>query len=196
MKLFSILFIVAVFFGMTHSAALADPVDFHLGTLDPTSCTTNPAECTLTTPLDPTFAITFSAQTCLDQVPPITGTAGMFGCFKLSNQTSLTVTSLDLSIETAPLGDQPFSCSAAGPFDDFSCTLSPDGTHYLLDFFGGTGVGPTQTVLLEETGANPADFIGTGTVNLTPEPDSLLLLSTGTIMAFLSRRKLFASRRG
>jgi hypothetical protein len=198
--------IVAGICGIPHSA-YADPIDFHMQVLDPNTCTTNPSECTIfDNPFDPGITVSFSKAVCTANNVPNPGQP--YGCFKISNQSDLTITSLDLFIPNGKdLDGQPSTCQTnlSPYFSTSSCNLTggapdtPEGTYDLLFAIGpsGTGVLPTGTVVLEEIGANPADFNGTGLVGVSPEPSSLLLLSTGAMMAglFMSKRNLFASGR-
>jgi hypothetical protein len=75
-----------------------------------------------------------------------------------------------------------------------SCGPDPiNPLDYALDFAGGAGVAPGGALIVFEQGENPADFQGgSGTVGVgvAPEPDSLLLFSTGVMMAglYMSRR--------
>lgn len=198
--------IVAGICGMPHSA-YGDPVDFHMQVLDPNTCTTNPSECTIfDNPFDPAITVSFSTAVCSANNVPDPGQP--YGCFKISNQSDLTITSLELFIPNGlDLDGQPATCdtSPSPYFSTSSCNLTPGdadtplGTYDLFFAIGpdGTGVLPSGTVVLEEIGANPADFTGTGDVGVTPEPSSLLLLSTGAMMAglFLSKRNLFAPGR-
>ena len=67
-------------------------------------------------------------------------------------------------------------CFLSGP------PTSPSST-YILDFSGGPGIAPETTFYIAEYDASPAAFQGgMGVVTLsgeTPEPSSILLLSTG-----------------
>jgi hypothetical protein len=194
-NLLRVLFILALFCGVASLARAQRGADFHAQVLDPV-CSTNPdATCTLL-PTDPgtPFTITLNALTCTDQGVtglPTDGTP--FGCFAGFNQTGFVLDSIDVSFDGALLSgvgcDTTLPEGIAGPggagpaFSLSSCTPpSPSDPDFGLSFTGGT-IGRTRTFILIETGIDPADFVGTATVGVvTPEPDSLLLLSTGAMM--------------
>ena len=192
--LLRVLFVFALTCGFA-SHARAAGVDFHAQVLDPICSTTPDATCTLL-PGDPgtSFPITLNALTCTDQGVtglPTDGTP--FGCFAGFNQTGFVLTSIDVSFDGALLPgvgcDTTLPEGIAGPagggpaFWLSSCTPpSPGDPNFELSFTGGS-IGRTRTFILIETGINPADFVGTGTVGATtPEPESLALLSTGVMM--------------
>jgi hypothetical protein len=187
-------FILALFCGVTSVARAQRGADFHAQVLDPV-CSTNPdATCTLL-PTDPgtPFNITLNALTCTDQGVtglPTDGTP--FGCFAGFNQTGFVLTSIDVSFEAALLPgagcDTTLPEGVAGPtgggpaFTLSSCTPpGPGDDDFSLSFTAGS-IGRTRTFILIETGIDPADFVGTATVGVTPEPESLALLSTGVMM--------------
>ena len=113
------------------------------------------------------------------------------------NDTFQTFTSLDLTF--GGLGGLTFDCPTSDPksiFSSSSCTSS--GGIDDLFFSGGDGLPGGQIMVIVENGVDPGLFAGTGVVGTaTPEPESLLLLSTGAIMMtaglFVNkRRRLFA----
>jgi hypothetical protein len=189
--LLRVLFILALSCGL---AGHARAVDFHATVLDPVCFTTPDATCTLL-PTDPgtPFNITLNALTCSDQHVsglPTDGTP--FGCFAGVNDTGFAITSIDVSFDGSLLSGAGCDTNvpgATGPtgggpaFSISSCIApSPGDPNFDLTFTGGS-IGRTQTFVLIETGIDPADFVGTATVGVTPEPESLLLLSTGLMMA-------------
>jgi hypothetical protein len=194
--LFRILFALALCCGC-FSHARADSTDFHMMILDPAAlCSETPSECIIEQPNVP-FTVTLAQSTCdafgLGSFVP-EGTP--YGCFLGTNATGQPITSLDLSFLTEPLGSQDASCSTGGvpgfpgAFTSQECSVGP--TVYDLSFGGGSGLPELSSFIIFETGADPADFEdGSGSVGVTPEPDSLLLFGTGVMMAglFLARQR-------
>jgi hypothetical protein len=186
------LLIFAAICGMPH-AAFGDPVDFHMGVLDPSFPILPTTDIRNTSP----FPVTFGG--CPSFIPAT-------GCFEALNDTGQTITSLTLTFanSTNPnptdpdvLNGQPADCDTTPVFVGSStvCGLNGNGVYDLL-FLGGNGLAPGTFFILYETGPNPDAFgTGSGVVGLSPEPDSLLLFSTGAMIAafFVFRRKLFVS---
>jgi hypothetical protein len=202
--LLRVLFVLALFVGFS-SHAHAAGVDFHAQVLDP-SCnsTTTPTECGIGfTDLGVPFAVSLSAAQCGSTAitPPLTGlpTDGTpFGCFLGTNDTGGPITSITLDFKNIPgvTGcDTTLEGITPGPaFTNTSCNVDPSGG-YDLSFSGGPGVADGHVFVILEEGVDPGDFSGTATVAATPEPDSLLLLSTGTMMMGLylaGRTRLFS----
>jgi hypothetical protein len=193
--LLRVLFILALFCGFT-SHARAVGVNFHVQVLDPVNiCIANPAECFIADPAAP-FAVTFNSATCALANPPIS-LPSPAGCLIVFNATFETFTSLDLTF--TGLDGLTFDCPTSDPNSVFaSSTCSSNGGIDKLSFSGGDGLPPAQVMFIVEDGVDPALFAGTGMVGTaTPEPESLLLLSTGMIMMTAGvfankRRQLFA----
>ncbi|WP_263366813.1 PEP-CTERM sorting domain-containing protein [Edaphobacter bradus] len=175
MKVFRYLFVAILALGFS-GLAKADVVDFHMGVLDP------PSQLNYSDITGNTFPVTFGA------CPDFLSDAGITGCFTGLNDTSFTFTSLNMIFTNGPgLGGQPATCDTAVPgsvFGGADCFLSPDGTHYVLDFFGGSGIAPDTFFFITETGPAP-DAFGTGeAIANVPEPGTVLLFSTGIIAMF------------
>jgi hypothetical protein len=194
--LLRVLFILALSCGFA-SHARADAVDFHVQVLDPANvCITNPAECFVADTTAP-FAVTFNSATCGLANPPIS-VPSPSGCLIVFNATFQTFTSLDLTF--GGLGALTFDCPTSDPNSIFaSATCTSNGGIDHLSFSGGDGLAPAQVMFIVENGVDPGLFEGTGTVGTatTPEPQPLLLLSTGVMLMtaglFVNKqRRLFA----
>jgi hypothetical protein len=133
------------------------------------------------------------------------------GCFAGFNDTGETFTTLTLIVPntTSPddpnddvnyLDGQPADCDVSAPtslFTGADCSLSPDGTHYILHFWGEPGITPPTGIeaffYLAETGPDPSAFQGvTAALGNTPEPGSIWMLSTGAALlgfALFRRRR-------
>jgi hypothetical protein len=196
--LLRVLFVLALFCGAT-SHARAAGVDFHVQVLDPVCTVSSPIVCTVVDPSVP-FPVTFTTNTCslfFGSPAPSTN-----GCFEVINASTESFTSLDITL--TGFGSATFDCPTTGTSPASIFTNSNCGPGEDLSFFGGPGLSPTRTlaVVIQITDQGVADgltigeFAGTATVNPTPEPDSLLLLSTGAMMMaaglFMKRQRGFA----
>ena len=201
MKVLRYLFAVVLVCGLA-GFAKADTADFEQGVLDPPPMHVTPIFGT------GPFSITFGA--CPSGF-------NFDGCFEGQNDSGLTFKSLELTYPNTPaLGGQPVSCNTAlvgSIFTNSICSLSPDGTTYSLDFFGGPGLPSCKpdgdwddddddrddgsgacTFLIVENGVDPSSFpTGTGVFSTTapvPEPGTVALLSTGmTALGFVRIRR-------
>ena len=132
--------------------------------------------------------------------------AGYAGCFTGENLTGVPITSLTINVSNlipnvgAP-GVQPAGCDSSISQTFFSaCSAQTVGNGYVLNFSGGSipsGQFLQSEFTIAEQGADPSEFgTMTAVINsvtaVTPEPDSLLLLSTGMLSgaAYLVRRRL------
>jgi hypothetical protein len=196
MKYLRILFLfgLALFCGSVASHAQG----FHATILDPT-CNTADTQCILhSTDIGVPFSVSLDAATCGDaDVTGLPSPPTPYGCFFGSNLTGGPITSFTLDFDaitgvTSCDTNIPESVSPAPAFGVTSCVVDSDGG-YALTFSGGSIIPGNGFVILEE-GVDPKSFVGTATAD-TPEPDSLLLLSTGTMMMGLylaGRTRLFA----
>jgi hypothetical protein len=204
--LLRVLFVVALFFGVTSGARAQG---FHMQVLDPGNICggVDPTGCIIIDSSAP-LTIDLNAATCkFAGVPDLPSNPNTYGCAVLLNVTGEDITSLNLTF--AGLEGLTFSCETAIPgsiFADNSCGTSGGGVDS-FSFFGG--VLPSLSwcsngiAIIYEDGADPDLFKdGTGDVNqppilFTPEPEPLLLLSTGVMMMMAGlfvkrRRQLFA----
>lgn len=188
--LFRVLFVltVALFCGSVACHAQRGGTDFHVQVLDPNVCLSDPAACIIFDASDP-INVSLNAATCHIANVPNLPSGSDFGCAILFNFTLPPEDITSLNITFSGLGDLTFDCPTTVPgsiFSQSSCGSSGPGTD-TFSFFGGSFPFLTEAVIYE-SGVSPDLFQdGTGTVNQppfvpTPEPDSILLLSTGVMM--------------
>jgi hypothetical protein len=202
MKLLRTLLTVAAVCGLTLSAQ-GDSLDFKINVLDPPPFPILPA---LDITSDAPFNVTFGG--CPQFIIGGTSPAAT-GCFLGINDTGQTITSLELTFQNttnsdpndfitvlngqAPTCDISNGASLFGQITD--CGLEND--LYDLGFAGGSGIPNATTFYIAEAGPDPSAFgTGTGTIGFAavPEPNSMLLLSTGMMVAgiLLSRRSMLS----
>lgn len=201
------LFVLALFCAGS-SLAHADSVDYRMTVLDPPAVDVcNPVgvpsgspgntNCTIFSGGD-INPLNLSQAACNGAGIGAGLTPGTYGCFVVDNESGSTIDDLVLGFDQGPLDFQPAGCDADGQngiasaLNVVSCGTDPaNPSDYLLHFGGGAGVAPGGALIVFEQGADPADFQGgSATIGITPEPDSLLLFSTGVMMAglYMSRR--------
>jgi hypothetical protein len=182
MKALYCLVLIALIFGCI-GPAKADPVDFHIKVLDPL-----PPEA----PSYPLFLISgtsfdVSFTACLSGELPSGMTAD--GCFAGKNTSGLDWTGLDMSFpDGGVLAGQPASCAPASSDNIFSatdCPINPANGSYDLGFSDGIIHNNDYFFITEDGVVPPTDF-PTGQVTastaMTPEPASMVLLSTGVLL--------------
>lgn len=180
MKSLYYLVLIALILGCT-GLAKADPVDFHIKVLDP-----DPFY-----PVDPISGTSFE----ISFTPCITGElpAGMTadGCFAGHNISGRDWTGLDISFpDGGVLTGQPASCAPANSFNIFTttdCPVNPANGSYDLGFSDGTILsGDLGYFFITEDGVVPPENFPTGMATastaMTPEPSSIVLLSTGALL--------------
>lgn len=193
MRMMRYLLVMALVCGAAGSAK-AD--DFRMVVLDPPPSSF---------PTYPIFSspFTFSFAPCaVGQLP--TGTQGSYeGCFSGVNRTGEDWTSLTLNFNnnSALTNAAPSECSLDGGGQDIfaapgtgACDLQ--GDQYVLIFSGGI-LSNNENFVIAEDGVDPSDFPDvtasfTTPSTVTPEPESVWLLSTGIAFAasFLRKRQL------
>jgi len=211
MKYLRVLFLFAMALFCGSVASHAQGFNFHSTVLDPVPVCSepNPAppggpnnDC-LIKDLNP-FNVVFSQDECtaLNNPPGVNIPDGPNdGCFLGINDTGVLITTLSLILpDTTDLNS--VSCDLAGDppgppgpiFNNPTCSET-DGVFKLM-FSGGDGIGIGAAFIIFESGAPPTDLgTGQGQLGAAPEPDSLLLLSTGVMMSGLylaKRQRLFA----
>ncbi|HUZ94331.1 MAG TPA: hypothetical protein VMU57_05400 [Edaphobacter sp.] len=186
MKALYCLVLIALIFGCI-GPAKADPVDFHIKVLDPPP----PANSLpyLLYPISGTsFNVYFTPCSPTGELPP-----GMTadGCFAGHNLSGLDWTGLDLSFPAGGvLTGQPASCAPASSGNIFTttdCPVNPANGSYDLGFSDGTIFsGDRGYFFITEDGVVPPGNFPTGEATastaMTPEPASIVLLSSGVLL--------------
>ncbi len=179
MKLFYRLALLVFLCGFTGLAG-ASPLDFKTNVLDPTATSF---------PTFPIQTLTFPVVFTGCAAGELPGNNKGDGCFAGVNRTGVDWTSIEFAFpNTSALGSQPVACNTASSetiFSGSSCGLDPTSGKYFLDFSNGV-LRNGAIFFVTEQGVDASKFPpGTATVTsyvtTTPEPTSLLLLSTGLL---------------
>jgi len=189
--LLSVLFVLALFCGLTTQAHAGT---FHVGATDPNSCSPNDTSSCFLIDSGPLTGFDFTTAGCSMSNAP----EGAF-CIALFNGTGETITSITLTILTADIPpDQTAMCDTTA---DFFGSCSTSGDNSVFSFTDGN-FKPRGTEVIyvvpdpDDTDFNPS-FLSAATVTVTetPEPDSLLLFSTGVMMAglYMAKRPLLSA---
>jgi hypothetical protein len=160
--------------------AKADAVDFHMTVLDPPP----PSDPSYPLYLITTTSFTVSFTDCIAGELPGGMTAD--GCYAGRNVSGQDWDNLQLAFMAGGvLTGQTANCAAAPSdniFSDADCPDSPENGFYTLTFTDGV-IGNGDYFFITEDGVTPATDFPTGSAQvLTPEPGSLVLLSTGILL--------------
>jgi len=197
--LLRISFALALLFGFA-SHAHAVGVNFHVQVLDPNICLFDSSVCAIIDNSEP-IDVSLNSTICqLAGVPGLPSDPSTYGCAVLFNLTPQNITSVNLTF--SGLGDLTFDCPtevSGSIFAQSSCG-SPGGGVDTFSFFDGS-LSPLGEAVIYESGVSPSLFQdGTGAVNqppitYTPEPDSLLLFSTGVMMfgLYLAKERILVA---
>ncbi len=196
MRYIRVILMLALFCALFCAVPASHAVGFHATVLDPVC--TDPTECQLhAVDLGVPFPVVLGVQACTDAgVSPLPD--GPFGCFVGTNLTGSNITSftLDFLAITGVTGCDTDITDISPPvaFSVSHCAGDGDGG-FLLTFTGGSII-PGHSLIVLEEGVSPDLFVGSATADPVPEPDSLLLLSTGVMMtgmylSFTRRQRLF-----
>ena len=213
MKSFCCFVAIAVCLGLA-GVAHASSIDFAANILDPLSGGVPE--------FSNTFSFSFVACSTFSNLP--SGVSGSWGCFEGMNATGVdaddcdrdrdscvpdaddaghgqTWTSLTLTFlnPSAVFSGQSADCTLDESQQIFAtqggnCGSTNNGTTWTLDFSGGS-IKPGDSFFIVENGVSPGSFpLVTAEVNAVPEPDSALLLATGTgmfgLLLYAERRRL------
>jgi len=158
----------------------ATPVDFHMRVLDPPP------------PTDPSYPLYLIQSTSFDVsftgcVPgELPGSNTAVGCFAGRNISGQDWNNLQLTFPNiGPLVGQTANCDPGISDDIYSnadCAASPDDSLFTLLYSDGV-IPNGGYFFITEDGVDPAtDFPQGRATVLTPEPGSILLLSTGVLL--------------
>jgi len=196
--LLRVMFVLALVLGFSSHARASD---FHVQVLDPNVCISNPSVCLILNASDP-IDISLNASTCQLAGVPNLPTSGTYGCAVLFNLTLPPENITSINLTFSGLGDLTFDCpttTAGSIFAQGSCGSSGNGVDSFS--FSDGSLPFLGEAVIYESGVSPDLFQdGTASVNqppitFTPEPDSLLLLSTGVMMAglYLTKKRLLSA---
>jgi hypothetical protein len=202
-SLFRVLFVLALICGFAPHAKASD---FHVQVLDPNICLAHSSVCLVLDPSAP-IDVSLSANVCqIVGVPNLPSNPNTYGCAVLFNLELPPQDITELTLSFSGLDGLTFECDTTADgnvgsiFSNSSCGQTAPGSD-TFSFFNGS-LPFLGEAIIYENGVDPDLFVdGTAAVNQapfvaeTPEPASLLLLSTGVMMAGLylvKQRRNFA----
>jgi hypothetical protein len=187
--------LLRVLFGLVLVCGVASHAraqDFHAGLADPNTCgPVNTSACTIVDAMGSITGFQFSNAACT--APEVPAAPPTPYCIDLFNETAFNITSVTLSIPNSALGGLTPVCDTTMAFTG-SCSMS--GGTDIFSFLGNFKPGTVVDLYIFATDTpnfDPTVIDENATITVaTPEPDSLLLLFTGVMMAglYLAKRRI------